>query len=94
MLVYSKWTQICCALLMKKFDYFQELIGQLYQDVTEEYVKRLLRGDVKLKDKEQQQKACITVMDNAESLHMLFSTMVSKHWNLAQYTNKPINQNH
>ncbi|KAM4542433.1 tumor necrosis factor alpha-induced protein 2-like isoform 2-T2 [Odontesthes bonariensis] len=56
----------------------QELIGQLYQEVTEEYVKRLLRGDVKLKDKEQQQKACTTVMDNAESLRMLFSTMGSK----------------
>ncbi|XP_072220980.1 tumor necrosis factor alpha-induced protein 2-like isoform X2 [Leuresthes tenuis] len=56
----------------------QELIGQLYQEVTEEYVKRLLRGDVKLKDKEQQQKACITVMDNAESLRMLFSKMGSK----------------
>ncbi|KAM9708900.1 tumor necrosis factor alpha-induced protein 2 isoform 1-T1 [Menidia menidia] len=56
----------------------EELIGQLHQEVTVQYVKRLLRGDVKLKDREQQHWACATVMDNAESLQMLFSKMGSK----------------
>lgn len=55
----------------------QKLIGQLHQEVTEEYVKRLLRGEVKLKDKDRQQKACMTVKDNAESLYKLFNKMGS-----------------
>lgn len=42
------------------------------------YVKRLLRGDVKLKDKEKQHQACTTVKDDAESLHKLFSGMGSQ----------------
>lgn len=41
-----------------------------------EYVKRLLKGKVKLKDKQQQHKASLVVKDNAESLHKLFSRMV------------------
>lgn len=56
----------------------QELIGQLHQEVTKEYVRRLLRGDVKLRDKDRQQKAYMTVKDNAESLHKLFNKMGSK----------------
>lgn len=52
------------------------LIGQLHQEVTAEYVKRLLKGDVKLKNKELQLKAYTTVRDNAESLHGLFIAMV------------------
>ncbi|XP_023268718.1 tumor necrosis factor alpha-induced protein 2 [Seriola lalandi dorsalis] len=56
----------------------QELIGQFHQDVTVEYVKRLLKGDVKLKDKERQEKAYMTVTDNAERLHNLFVKMGSK----------------
>ncbi|XP_070698095.1 tumor necrosis factor alpha-induced protein 2-like [Pempheris klunzingeri] len=55
----------------------QKLIGQLHQEVTAEYVKRLLRGD-KLKGREQQLKAYTTVKDNAESLHELFSKKGSK----------------
>ncbi|KAM9354476.1 tumor necrosis factor alpha-induced protein 2 [Pholidichthys leucotaenia] len=51
----------------------QELIGQLHQEVTVEYVKRLLRGEAKLKDRDQQQKACVTVKENAEELHKLFT---------------------
>ncbi|KAI3367095.1 hypothetical protein L3Q82_008160 [Scortum barcoo] len=56
----------------------QELVGQLHQEVTAEYVKRLLRGAVKLKDKERQLKAYMTVKNDAESLHDLFSRMGSK----------------
>ncbi|KAE8290327.1 hypothetical protein D5F01_LYC12049 [Larimichthys crocea] len=56
----------------------QKLTDQLYEEVTVEYVKRLLRGDVKLKDKEQQLKAYNTMRDNAESLHSLFTSMGSK----------------
>ncbi|KAM9341656.1 tumor necrosis factor alpha-induced protein 2 isoform 2-T2 [Symphorus nematophorus] len=56
----------------------QKLIGQLHQEVTTEYVKRLLKGEVKLKDKEQQLKAYTTMTDNARSLHDLFTNMGSK----------------
>ncbi|XP_019204088.1 exocyst complex component 3-like protein 2 [Oreochromis niloticus] len=55
---------------------YQELIGQLHQEVTEEYVRRLLKGEVKLKDSNQQQKAYETVKENAEKLHELFAEMV------------------
>lgn len=58
------------------FDEFQKLIGQLHQEVAAEYVRRLLKGQVKLKDKERQLKAYVTVKDNAESLHDLFVRMV------------------
>ncbi|CAI5697056.1 unnamed protein product [Oreochromis niloticus] len=57
---------------------YQELIGQLYQEVTEEYVRRLLKGEVKLKDSNQQQKAYETVKENAEKLHELFAKMGSE----------------
>uniref|UniRef100_A0A672HDJ2 Exocyst complex component Sec6 n=2 Tax=Salarias fasciatus TaxID=181472 RepID=A0A672HDJ2_SALFA len=56
----------------------QELMGQLHREVTEEYVKRLLRGEVRLKDKEKQLKAYATVKDDADSLHRLFSRMGSQ----------------
>uniref|UniRef100_A0A1A7WG42 Tumor necrosis factor, alpha-induced protein 2 n=1 Tax=Iconisemion striatum TaxID=60296 RepID=A0A1A7WG42_9TELE len=56
----------------------QELIGRLHQEVTEKYVRRLLKGDVKLKDQEQQQRACNIVTQNADTLDMLFSKMGSK----------------
>ncbi|XP_051812544.1 tumor necrosis factor alpha-induced protein 2 isoform X2 [Acanthochromis polyacanthus] len=56
----------------------QELMGQLHQEVTVEYVRRLLKGDVKLKDREKQQNAYLTVKDNAESLHKLFSSKGSQ----------------
>ncbi|KAM6912826.1 tumor necrosis factor alpha-induced protein 2-like [Xenentodon cancila] len=57
---------------------FQELLGQFHREVTEEYVRRLLRGEVKLKDREQQQAAYATVTDNAERLHRLFTELGSK----------------
>ncbi|XP_071353729.1 tumor necrosis factor alpha-induced protein 2-like [Trachinotus anak] len=56
----------------------KELICQFHQEVTVEYVRRLLKGDVKLKDKERQEKAYMTVKDNAESLHSFFVRMGSK----------------
>uniref|UniRef100_A0A3P8S1A7 TNF alpha induced protein 2 n=1 Tax=Amphiprion percula TaxID=161767 RepID=A0A3P8S1A7_AMPPE len=56
----------------------QELMGRLHQEVTEQYVRRLLKGDVKLKDREKQQNAYQTITDNAESLHKLFSSMGSQ----------------
>ncbi|XP_073340549.1 tumor necrosis factor alpha-induced protein 2-like isoform X2 [Pagrus major] len=56
----------------------QKLIGQLHQEVTAEYVKRLLKGEVKLKDRDLQLKAFDTVKNDAESLHELFFSMGSK----------------
>ncbi|AWP15985.1 putative tumor necrosis factor alpha-induced protein 2 [Scophthalmus maximus] len=56
----------------------QELICQFHEEVTVEYVRRLLKGEVKLRGKEQQSEAYATVMDNAESLHKLFAEMGSK----------------
>ncbi|XP_034091285.1 tumor necrosis factor alpha-induced protein 2-like isoform X1 [Gymnodraco acuticeps] len=56
----------------------KELMGQLEQEVTVEYVRRLLKGKVKLKDKMQQLKAYLTVKDNAENLHHLFVQMGSE----------------
>ncbi|XP_032381748.1 tumor necrosis factor alpha-induced protein 2 isoform X2 [Etheostoma spectabile] len=59
----------------------QKLIGQLHQEVAQEYVKRLLKQNVKLKDKDQQLKAYGVVKNNAESLHHLFAKMGSeKDW--------------
>uniref|UniRef100_A0A3P9AYT6 Tumor necrosis factor alpha-induced protein 2 n=1 Tax=Maylandia zebra TaxID=106582 RepID=A0A3P9AYT6_9CICH len=52
----------------------QELIGQLQQEMTVEYVRRLLKGEVKLKDKDRQLKAYETVKENAERLHELFGS--------------------
>ncbi|XP_040917097.1 tumor necrosis factor alpha-induced protein 2 isoform X2 [Toxotes jaculatrix] len=56
----------------------RELISQFHQEVTVVYVKRLLKGEVKLKDKEWQKKAYMTVTDNADSLHSLFFEMGSR----------------
>ncbi|XP_053289832.1 tumor necrosis factor alpha-induced protein 2 isoform X1 [Pleuronectes platessa] len=56
----------------------QELMCQFYQEVTVEYVRRLLKGGVKLKDKSQQDRACMMVKDNAHSLHEIFIEMGSK----------------
>ncbi|XP_068608111.1 tumor necrosis factor alpha-induced protein 2-like [Brachionichthys hirsutus] len=56
----------------------QKLIGQLHQEVAAEYVKKLLRGEIKLKDKERQLKASVAVKDNADSLHTLFLSTGSK----------------
>uniref|UniRef100_A0A8C7Y082 Tumor necrosis factor alpha-induced protein 2 n=1 Tax=Oryzias sinensis TaxID=183150 RepID=A0A8C7Y082_9TELE len=45
----------------------QELIGRLHQEVTEEYVRRVLRGDLRLKAREQQEMACAVMINNAET---------------------------
>lgn len=66
----------------------QELMGQLYQEVTQEYVRRLLRGEIKLKDKQKQHDAYTTVKDNAERLHQLFSEMGSQDEWLREILNK------
>ncbi|XP_029983441.1 tumor necrosis factor alpha-induced protein 2 isoform X2 [Sphaeramia orbicularis] len=56
----------------------QGLMSQFHVEVTAEYVKRLLKGEVKLKDRQQQEKAYLTVKDNAEKLHSLFMQMGSQ----------------
>ncbi|XP_074548372.1 tumor necrosis factor alpha-induced protein 2-like [Halichoeres trimaculatus] len=56
----------------------QELVGQLHQEVTVEYLRRLLKGKVKLKDKEQQHKAYQTITSNTERLQELFGKMGSQ----------------
>lgn len=50
----------------------------MHQEVTAEYVKMLLKGELKLKDKALQLKACETVMEDAENLHDLFVDMVRR----------------
>ncbi|XP_034531833.1 tumor necrosis factor alpha-induced protein 2-like isoform X2 [Notolabrus celidotus] len=55
----------------------QELIGQLHQEVTVEYLRRLLKGKVKLKDKQQQHKAYQRIKSNTESLQDFFGKMGS-----------------
>ncbi|XP_026195865.1 tumor necrosis factor alpha-induced protein 2-like isoform X2 [Anabas testudineus] len=56
----------------------QELMCQFHEDVTVEYMRRLLKGEVKLKDRERQDQAYMLVKSNAERLHSLFSRMGSK----------------
>ncbi|XP_049595954.1 tumor necrosis factor alpha-induced protein 2 [Syngnathus scovelli] len=56
----------------------QELIGRLHQEVSAKYVSRLLRGEIRLKDKQQQQQAAINVDDDARHLHDFFATHGSK----------------
>nr|XP_057933597.1 tumor necrosis factor alpha-induced protein 2 isoform X2 [Doryrhamphus excisus] len=56
----------------------RELIGQLHREVAKDYVRRLLKGDLKLKDKEQQHRAGTKMKENAGSLHYLFTKHGSK----------------
>lgn len=51
-------------------------MGQMHQEVTAEYVRRLLKGELKLKDRALQLKACQVVTEDAEDLHQLFASMV------------------
>lgn len=48
----------------------------MHLEVTVEYVKRLLKGELKLKDKSLQLKACETLMEDAKNLHAFFITLV------------------
>lgn len=50
----------------------------MHRDVAVEYVKRLLKGGVKLKDQNLQLKAYDKIKDDAESLHHFFIRMVSR----------------
>eukprot|EP00064_Thunnus_orientalis_P014161 superscaffoldBa00002427_g14202 len=77
-----------CFVSPVAYDLIPDLMGQLHQEVTAEYVKRLLRGEVKLKNKERQEKAYMTVKNNAESLHSLFVKMGSKEDWLKEILNK------
>lgn len=54
----------------------QKLVCQMHQDVAVEYVRRLLKGGVKLKDQNLQLKAFNRMKDDAENLHRFFSRMV------------------
>lgn len=56
----------------------QGLVGQFHVDVAAEYVKRLLKAQVKLNDKEEQDRAYTVMTNNTESLHNLMSKMGSK----------------
>uniref|UniRef100_A0A3Q3DPK0 Tumor necrosis factor alpha-induced protein 2-like n=1 Tax=Hippocampus comes TaxID=109280 RepID=A0A3Q3DPK0_HIPCM len=51
----------------------RELIGQLHQEVSVEYARRLLKGELRLKDKQQQQQAADNVDDDACALHDFFA---------------------
>lgn len=44
----------------------------MHQEVTAEYVKRLLKGELKLKDQALQLKAWETVLEDADKLDDLF----------------------
>lgn len=48
----------------------------MHQEVAEEYVRRLLKGGLKLKDRALQLQAYNTMKDDAESLHDFFAGMV------------------
>ncbi|XP_057716011.1 tumor necrosis factor alpha-induced protein 2 [Corythoichthys intestinalis] len=61
----------------------QELIGQMHRVVSTEYVRRLLKGKLRLKDKQQQQKAAANVEDDAHALQCFFSTHGSEEVGLA-----------
>lgn len=48
----------------------------MHQDVAVEYVKRLLKGGLKLKDQNLQLKAYNNMKDDADNLHRFFTKMV------------------
>lgn len=50
----------------------------MHQDVAVEYVKRLLKGGIKLKDQNLQLEAYNKIKDDAENLHDFFIQMVSR----------------
>lgn len=50
----------------------------MHQDVAVEYVKRLLKGGIKLKDQKLQLEAYNKIKDDAENLHDFFIEMVSR----------------
>ncbi|KAJ8341358.1 hypothetical protein SKAU_G00336490 [Synaphobranchus kaupii] len=57
---------------------FEELLGRLHKDVMVEYVKRLLKRKLKLKDKVQQEAAAKLLCENSKELHTMFIEEGSK----------------
>lgn len=55
----------------------QKLVCQMHRDVAVEYVKRLLKGGLKLKDQSLQLEAYNKIKDDAENLHDFFIGMGS-----------------
>ncbi|XP_041710920.1 tumor necrosis factor alpha-induced protein 2 [Coregonus clupeaformis] len=56
----------------------QELLGQLHLEVTVEYVRRLLKRKIKLRDKEIQEQAARSVCEDGQRLNKLFTEAGSK----------------
>uniref|UniRef100_A0A4W5PNC3 Tumor necrosis factor, alpha-induced protein 2b n=1 Tax=Hucho hucho TaxID=62062 RepID=A0A4W5PNC3_9TELE len=56
----------------------QELLGQLHLEVTVEYVRRLLKRKIKLRDKEMQEQAARSVCEDGQRLNKLFTEAGSR----------------
>ncbi|KAM9433409.1 tumor necrosis factor alpha-induced protein 2-like isoform 4-T6 [Salvelinus alpinus] len=56
----------------------QELLSQLHLEVTVEYVRRLLKRKIKLRDKEMQEQAARSVCEDGQRLHKLFTEAGSR----------------
>lgn len=69
-------TSACHGSFRNDWIFFQKLVGQMHQDVAVEYVKRLLKGGIKLKDQNLQLKAYNNMKEDAENLHRVFTKMV------------------
>ncbi|XP_029569163.1 tumor necrosis factor alpha-induced protein 2 [Salmo trutta] len=56
----------------------QELLGQLHLEVTMEYVRRLLKRKIKLRDKAMQEQAARSVCEDGQRLNKLFTEAGSR----------------
>ncbi|NP_001133726.1 tumor necrosis factor alpha-induced protein 2 [Salmo salar] len=56
----------------------QELLSQLHLEVTVEYVRRLLKRKIKLRDKEMQEQAARLLCEDGQRLHKLFTEAGSR----------------
>ncbi|XP_020356891.1 tumor necrosis factor alpha-induced protein 2 [Oncorhynchus kisutch] len=56
----------------------QELLSQLHLEVTVEYVRRLLKRKIKLRDKEMQEQAARSVWEDGQRLNQLFTEAGSR----------------
>ncbi|XP_062851227.1 tumor necrosis factor alpha-induced protein 2 [Trichomycterus rosablanca] len=52
---------------------FQELIGQLHEEVLVRYVQKMMRKKLKLKDEEKQHLAAEALRDNSRKIHTFFT---------------------
>ncbi|XP_062325484.1 tumor necrosis factor alpha-induced protein 2 [Osmerus eperlanus] len=57
----------------------QELMSQLHLEVSMEYVRRLLKGKIALKNKDMQERAAEVVCGNCQRLHKVFLSEGSSH---------------